>query len=127
MSKFFFDNTTSHRLAHGLKAFGEEVLHLRDQFDPSTPDEQWIPWVGTEGLFLVTHDTKIRLHPAQRKACLEAGLGVFVLSSRVKGHCEIIRMMVNRWTAIKEAAARVRRETRASISGAVSRSGGAGT
>ena len=106
MNKFFFDNTTSYRLVNGLKAFGEDVVHLRDRFAQNTPDEEWIPVVGGEHLFVVTHDKRLRRNPAQRKALLDAGLGVFLLASSVSGHCEVITMVVDRWPEIKQAASR---------------------
>ena len=106
MNRFFFDNTTSPRLVNGLKAFGEEVVHLRERFAQNTPDEEWIPVVGREDLFVVTHDKRLQRNPAQRKALLDAGLGVFLLTSSVSGHCQVITMVVGRWPEIKEAAAR---------------------
>jgi hypothetical protein len=36
---FFLGNNLSPILAEGLRAFGEDVRHLREVFPPDTPDE----------------------------------------------------------------------------------------
>jgi hypothetical protein len=35
---FFFDNNISEHLINGLKAFGENVIHLKEMFDEQEPD-----------------------------------------------------------------------------------------
>jgi hypothetical protein len=56
---FFLDNNLSPILAEGLRAFGEDVRHLREVFPPDTPDEVWLPEIGQRGWYLVTHDKRI--------------------------------------------------------------------
>jgi predicted nuclease of predicted toxin-antitoxin system len=34
--KFFIDNNLSEHLANGMKAFGEDVIHLREKFSENT-------------------------------------------------------------------------------------------
>jgi hypothetical protein len=52
---FFLDNNLSPILAEGLRAFGEDVRHLREIFPPDTPDEVWLPEIGQRGWYLVTY------------------------------------------------------------------------
>lgn len=54
---------TAWRLVDGLRAFGENVQHLRETFAPDTPDTKdavWIPQVAEWGWILVTRDKRIR-------------------------------------------------------------------
>lgn len=75
---FFFDNNLSFRLAEGLRGFGEGVRHLRDEFDPATPDTVWLPEIGRRGWYLITRDKRIARKPAEVRALKGAGIGGFV-------------------------------------------------
>ena len=44
--KCFFDENLGFQLAHGLKGFGEDAIHLTDIFVKGTPDEKWLPYVA---------------------------------------------------------------------------------
>lgn len=39
---FFVDNKLSTALASGMKAFGEEVVHLQDHFAENSADSEWL-------------------------------------------------------------------------------------
>jgi predicted nuclease of predicted toxin-antitoxin system len=44
--KFFFDNNLSEKLTRGMKAFGEDVVHLKEIFPGGAPDPEWLKYVG---------------------------------------------------------------------------------
>ncbi|GIU99468.1 MAG: hypothetical protein KatS3mg014_1084 [Actinomycetota bacterium] len=79
---FFFDNNLSPRLVEGLRAFGEDAMHLRDEFPADTDDTVWLPEIGRRGWYLVTHDKKIRKKPAEIRALKQAGVGAFVFTQQ---------------------------------------------
>lgn len=62
--KFFVDNNLSPQLANGMKAFGEDVIHITEILPDNTDDTEYLPRVGSEGWFLVTRDNRIRYRPA---------------------------------------------------------------
>ena len=64
--KFFVDNNLSPQLANGMKAFGEDVIHITEIFPGDIDDTEYLPRVGSEGWFLVTRDNRIRYRPAEQ-------------------------------------------------------------
>jgi PIN like domain len=82
--KFFFDNTMPLRVARATQALVEpehEISHLRDRFDPKTPDPVWISELAEEGDWVViSGDVRITRNPDERKAWSEAGLVGFFLA-----------------------------------------------
>ncbi|MFV1980337.1 MAG: DUF5615 family PIN-like protein, partial [Rhodothermia bacterium] len=77
--RFFIDNNLSTQLAAALAAFGENVEHLQDSFPESAEDEDWLPYVGENQLFLVTRDEKMRWKPAELRALKSYNVGAFFL------------------------------------------------
>lgn len=55
---FFFDNDISPRVPRALSVLDEthNYVALRDHFDVSTPDTQWIPSIGRDGWILISKD-----------------------------------------------------------------------
>jgi uncharacterized protein with PIN domain len=106
---FFFDNNLSHKIVKGLREFGEDVVHLADEFPRDTTDEEWLPIVGERGWILITRDKKIRRRPAEIDAYRRNGIGGFVLTGKSLEGWKIIRQLVNRWEKIKELARSTRK------------------
>ena len=102
--KFFIDNNLSTHLAHGLKEFGEDVIHLQDRFAENADDDDWLPIIGQEGLFLVTRDLEIRRNPAELNALKKYRVGAFFLGGKNLGRCQLIQQLVRNWPQIKEYA-----------------------
>ena len=46
--KFFVDNNLSPQLANGMKAFGEDVIHITEIFPDNTDDTEYLPRIGSE-------------------------------------------------------------------------------
>jgi len=103
---FFFDNNLSPKLVNGLKAFGENVTHLRVHFSGATQDSVWLPKIGKKGWVLITADKKIRRKPHERQALKDNRVGAFVFSVTGLDHCEWIRLTVRRWSEIKNFASK---------------------
>jgi hypothetical protein len=103
--KFVIDENLSPHLAHGMREFGEAVDHLLDHFSAGTSDDQWLPYVGDNHLFLITRDDRIRWKPAELKALLEHGVGAFFLGGKNRSRCDLIRQLVRNWHRIKALAA----------------------
>lgn len=51
--RFFLDNCLPPSFAPALTILaarqGNDIVHLRDRFDPATPDPEWIRALGREG------------------------------------------------------------------------------
>jgi hypothetical protein len=107
--RFLVDNNLSTRLAAGMAAFGESVVHLQDHFPPDVQDVEWLRFVGEQMMFVLTRDERIRWNPAEKQAFVEFGVGAFFLGGKRRTHCELIRQLVRNWPRIKELAANSRR------------------
>ncbi len=56
-----------------------EVVHLSEQFDPSTPDIEWIRALRGQDVVLISGDARITRNPVERAAWQESGLTAFFL------------------------------------------------
>lgn len=102
--KFFFDNNLGENLAKGLKAFGEDVMHLKDRFREDAPDNEWLKYIGQNGIFLVTRDEKVRHRPIEVQALKQNGVGAFFLGGKNRTRCELIQQVVRNWPRMKQLA-----------------------
>lgn len=106
--KFFFDNNLSIHLAKGLSEFGEDVMHLRDQFDEDEADVVWLEYVGENRITLITKDDWIRRNPLEKQSIIKHKVGVFFLGGKKLSRCKIIQQVVRNWPRIKELAIKTR-------------------
>ncbi len=102
--RFFFDNNLSATLAHGMREFGEEVVHLTDHFPQDAVDSEWLPFVGQNQMVLVTRDEKIRWMPAEIAAVRMFKIAVFFLGGRKQKRCDLIEQVVRNWRRMKQVA-----------------------
>jgi predicted nuclease of predicted toxin-antitoxin system len=107
--KFFFDNNIGQNVVKGFNEFGEDVLHLAQEFEINAKDEDWLPIVGNKGWILVTQDRRIRYNPAELKAYRVNSVGAFVLTGKQLNRCRIIQQLVRNWPKMKELANTTRR------------------
>lgn len=107
--KFFIDNNLSPLLARGMREFGEDVIHLQDEFDEDADDEEWLPYVGDNAYVLVTRDESIRRRPAEIAALKRHRVGAFFLGGKTLSRCELIQQLVRNWPRMKELAQKERR------------------
>ncbi len=106
--KFFFDNNLGTNLANGFRAFGEDVVHLVDEFHQNADDTQWLPIIGQRGWVLVTKDRRIRYRPAEIAAYRSNRIGGFVLSGKNVNGWAIIQQLVRNWPRMKELVEKTR-------------------
>ncbi len=104
--RFFVDNNLSQKLAKGMAAFGEDVIHLKDKFPEETIDTKWLKYVGEQQLVLITRDKDIRRNPAELFALREYRVGAFFLGGKNLDRWKIIQQVVRNWLRIKELAER---------------------
>lgn len=92
-----------------MKAFGENVVHLQDIFEPDAKDAAWLPVIGEKGYILVTRDEEIRREPSELAALQRHGVGVFFLGGKGLNRCKLIQQLVRNWPRMKELASSERR------------------
>ena len=107
--KFFFDNNLSEHLTNGLKAFGEDVTHLKDIFPQDTDDAVLLKHIGENGMILITRDEQIRRNPVEIAALRKYKVGTFFLGGKNLDKCRLIQQLIRNWPRIKEQARRSRR------------------
>lgn len=105
---FFVDNNLSTALAAGMKAFGEDVVHLQDHFGENSADSEWLAHIGSEGWILITRDERIRYRPSEWGALKEHRVGAFFLGGKNRSRCDLIQQLVRNWPRIKELTAKTR-------------------
>lgn len=105
--RFFFDNNLSPKFARAIdsleEANGYQVIHLRDRFDQSTADDEWLRALVTEGDWVViTSDYRITKNPHEVAAWRESAISVFFLRGSWFniGFWEQAALLVRRWPKI---------------------------
>ncbi len=80
----FVDASIPRGVAQALQRVREDVLWIADVPDLSqaTPDGVWLRRCGAESWLALTRDKRIRTRHAERRAVLEGGVGLFVLTNR---------------------------------------------
>ncbi len=102
---FVFDENISNRIVNGFKAFGEDVIHITEEFPKGTKDEDWIPKIGKKGWILITNDYHIDKKQHQAQAFREAQVSAFFIDVTV--HPDLwgwIEFYVKRWRKFCELA-----------------------
>lgn len=107
--EFFLDNNISLKIAAGMRAFGESVHHLQDEFPEDAKDIDWLPVLGKRGWILVTRDERIRYNRLEREQFSAHSIGAFFLSGKNMGRCEQIQQVVKAWPRMKYEAQKARR------------------
>lgn len=107
--KFLLDNNLSEYLSSGLKAFGENVIHITDVLPADTKDPELLEYLGRHGIFLITRDEKLRWNPAERKLLRKHAIGAFYLGGKNRGRCDMILQLVRNWPRVKEHASKKNR------------------
>ena len=102
--KFFIDINLSRGLARGMKAFGEDVIHLTEIFPEDASDTEWLAHIGSRGWCLVTRDDRIRYRPAEWAALREQGVGAFFMGGKNLSACQLVQQLVRNWPRMKKLA-----------------------
>lgn len=81
--KFLFDNNLSVKIVKAIRELETshiEIIHLREKFNPSTSDTNWIKALGEEKNWIViSADCKIGSNPHELQAWRETDLTIFFL------------------------------------------------
>lgn len=110
---FFFDNCINPKLARALHALVEpehQVTALRDRFDASVSDTEWISTLSSEGgWIIISGDQRIRRRPQERDIWRAAKLTTFFMADGYTKleRWEQIRWMIDKWPTIMDQAGRV--------------------
>jgi len=89
--KFFFDNNLSPYYARAIATLaspeGHLVRHLKESFDPATPDIEWIKKLAEEtGWVIISGDLRISRNALEREAWKQARLTTFFLAKAWSHH-----------------------------------------
>ena len=107
---FFLDASLGRKvIAEALRQAGEQVIVHDERFDPGTKDEVWLAEAGNQGWVVLTKDDKIRYHPIERQALLEARVAAIILP---KGNVKAEEMAKAFVAALPKIKRLLRRETR---------------
>ncbi|MHA1775195.1 MAG: DUF5615 family PIN-like protein [Promethearchaeota archaeon] len=91
--RFIFDEGIGCNFVKGLALQGYNVEHVLDNFDPGTPDEEWLEYAGKNQLVLVTKDKGIRKRPNEKALLLKHGIIAFYLGgSEQSGHNLLLQL-----------------------------------
>lgn len=80
---FFTDRDLGKRFPQLLLDAGLHVECHDAHFDPTTPDEIWLPKVQSRGWKAVTRDGRIRYSPLALEAMMNAGTQLFVVVGKL--------------------------------------------
>ncbi len=101
---FFFDNNLAPNLVSGLRAFGENVVHLQEVLPRNARDVDVIPYVAQHGYFLLTQDGRMRRNRGECELIRQHRVGAFLLRGDHGTRCQIIQQAIRNWSAIKQYA-----------------------
>lgn len=80
---FFIDRSLGRKaVANALRQTGARVEVHDDHLPQDARDEEWLRFVGARGWVVLTQDDRIRFHPHERRALLQAGVCAFVLTAK---------------------------------------------
>ena len=110
---FLLDNNLPPALAKALhelsKTEGHRVIALREKFQASTPDIEWITKLREEGHWVVVSKDKFSKGSMEKRAFAESGLAIFVLAKQWQHMTfwDTAHNLVRWWPAITEQAQRI--------------------
>ena len=101
----FFVNENTLPLGKALAAVRTDVIHPGHRRCPitlGTKDVRWLPYVGEEGLLLITRDNMIRCRAVEKQIFLASEVeGLFLTKSGSMSRWDMLRMVVQHWGKIE--------------------------
>lgn len=79
MSIYFTDRDLGLQFPKILQDAGLEVERHRDHFAPNASDEEWLAVVGARGWVALTHNSRIRYTPNEKRAVTTHGVRLLVV------------------------------------------------
>jgi hypothetical protein len=80
---FFTDRDLGKQFPMVLKDAGITVERHDAHFAPSTPDEEWLEFVGRRGWIAITHDKRIRHKPNELSAVMGHRVALLIVVGKV--------------------------------------------
>jgi PIN like domain len=95
---FFVDQNLKGLFVSRLRIAGVRVEELESHFPPSTPDVDWLPFVGEKGWVAITKD-HLRGDPEEQVSLMVHGVKAFVLVGANTTHEELALLFLRkrRW------------------------------
>ncbi|MCA8832584.1 hypothetical protein LF252_18295 [Hymenobacter sp. BT728] len=80
---FFLDRTVAtRRVQEALQSQGVSFLAHPHEFQPDTPDTEWLPAITARGGFVLTQERRIGFNPLEQQALLASGVGAFIIVAK---------------------------------------------
>lgn len=76
---YFTDRDLGLQFPKILQDAGLAVERHRDHFEPDAPDEEWLAFVGAKQWVALTHNSRIRYTPNEKRAVLAHGVRLLVI------------------------------------------------
>ena len=98
----FFDRNTGRRVPRALQLLGLDVQwHDQCGFGPTTPDEQWLSYVGQKKWVVITHDRRFVYNQSEIQAVKDYQVACVVLSGGSVDRWGKVRMLARSWDLIQ--------------------------
>ncbi|RSK35987.1 PIN-like domain-containing protein [Hymenobacter metallilatus] len=99
---FFLDRTVAtRRVREALRAQQVSFLAHPDEFQPDTPDTEWLPAITTRGGFVLTQERRIRYNPLEQQALLASGVGAFIVVAKDLSGAALAECLVRALPALR--------------------------
>ncbi|HEY4003121.1 MAG TPA: hypothetical protein VGO93_29905, partial [Candidatus Xenobia bacterium] len=99
---FFIDNNLPPRLAVGMRGFGENFVHLKDEWPEDADDVDFLPVIGARGWILVTKDEAMRTVKAELAALRQHRIRAFWLGGKGMSFWSTVEQVVANYRQMKE-------------------------
>ena len=80
----FFDENFPQYLPEALRLFRYNARHVLDNHSPGVDDTTLFAELGQRGWIWVSHDKGVKRKPHERRAMMDAGIGAFIFTGRVR-------------------------------------------
>jgi predicted nuclease of predicted toxin-antitoxin system len=110
VSRYFFDECLSRKVAEALRVLGVDVIHLRDEWGEGVKDVDWIARIKREGRIVITQDGAMRRKDAERVALRESPV-VFVFMNSALTKMDGLKQagwLLTHWEDIEHGVAKAR-------------------
>lgn len=111
------DNDISYRIAHALKALGQDVDAMRDVYGEDAKDPDWIPAAAKAGYVVITVDRRMQRVQSECKALKDSKLTVLFIRpffSKLKMWPKAV-WMISKWDRIAGYAVSAKKGTTAEV------------
>ena len=103
--EFFVDENIGQSLVDGLRAIGyDNIEHCLETFEPGTPDEEWLEYIGQERIVLITKDKRIRKNILEKQTIREYGIVAFFLGGSKQSTKQIALQLQHAWPKMENQA-----------------------